>query len=402
MYIIVTNIGTGYPFGIAPTSRGSLYARGLLETGGRVLVLCPGPSEYTNKIIMNRDAIGIKDGVAFEYTCGTTIRGKSFLQQKWLVLKGLFRAAWRIWLLHKTNSVDVVLIFSDRWVTILFFWFVAKLCRTKYVSEQNEQPFYQAEHYYFWKVVSLFYTYTLFRLFDGAIVISNYLWDYMRKRMRHSATLLKLPILVDVNQFSSDQSASPILGKYLAYCGTWIEAQDGIQSLMKAFAKISNDFPNLKLVLIGDVLKVSVIPTYRSYAEELGISERVIFTGFVSRRDLISYLTHASILCLAKPFNLQSEAAFPTKLGEYLATGKPVLVTKTGQIATFLEDNLNVFLAPPDDVAAFAERLHYILLHPEEAAVVGRRGREAALRYFDYKENGKKIKAFIDQLWQAN
>jgi glycosyltransferase involved in cell wall biosynthesis len=118
--------------------------------------------------------------------------------------------------------------------------------------------------------------------------------------------------------------------------------------------------------------------------------------GGRSRGELVSYLIHASILVLARPLCRQSQAGFPTKLGEYLATGKPVLVTKTGQIATYLEDNYSVFLAPPDDIESFAERIRYILTHEDEATEVGRQGRDAAIRYFDYKENGARIKAFID------
>ena len=118
----------------------------------------------------------------------------------------------------------------------------------------------------------------------------------------------------------------------------------------------------------------------------------------VARNDLPMYLAQASILVLARPSSRQSEAGFPTKLGEYLATGKPVLVTRTGEIGSYLVDNFNVFFAPPDDISAFAERIRYILQNPEEASAVGRHGQEAALRFFDYRENGRKLNAFLDQL----
>jgi len=402
MYIILYGPGGGFPNGPASTSRTTLYALGLQNAGGHVLVLCPGPSEYPNVGILNRDVKGNKDGVEFEYTCGTTIHGKNFIRQKWLVLKGLLIAARRILSLNKTHGVDALILYSDRGVAILLYWLVAKLGKVKYIYERSEQPFYQAEHSTFWKIVSFFYTHLLFRLFDGAFVISDYLWDYMHDRMCHGDNLLKVPILVDVQQFSSAKSFSPISGSYLAYCGSLLEQKDGVRSLMEAFAKMCNEFPDLKLVLIGDSIKVSQIPTYRLYAKNLTISEKVVFTGMVARNDLQAYLTHASILALARPTSRQSEAGFPTKLGEYLATGKPVLVTKTGEISSYLVDGFNVFFAPPNDVTAFADRIRYILLHPEESAEVGRHGQEAALLYFDYRENGQKIKAFIDKLCQVN
>lgn len=397
MYIFIANPGMSYPVGFASTTRMHLYARGIVEAGGQVLVLCVAPSERANIGFLNKETEGTKDGVVFRYTCGTTIRAKTFFQQKWLVLKGLLEAARQIWSLNKTDKVDALFLYSDRGLVILFFWIVAKLCHKKYFYERNEQPFYQAEHSLFWKAISLLYTHLLFRLFDGAVVISDYLMDYMRKRMRAASGLLKIPILVDVGRFS-DETPSPVPGKYMAYCGSWVEAQHGMHTLMKAFAKISNEFPDLKFVMIGDAEKKSAIPTYRAYAEELAISEQMIFTGFLTGSDLISYLTHASILVLTQPSGRQTDAGFPNKLGEYLATGKPVLATKTVQICTYLEDNYNIFLAPPDDIDSFAERLRYILLHRDEATLVGQRGREAALHYFDYKENGRKIKAFFEHI----
>jgi glycosyltransferase involved in cell wall biosynthesis len=364
MYVLLYGPGGGFPNGPASTSRAFLYALGLQNAGGRVSVLCPGPSEYPAIGILNRDVKGSKDGVEFEYTCGTTLRGTHFIHQTWLVFKGMWIAALRTLALNRAHGVDAVILYSDRGALIVFYWFVARLCNAPYIYERCEQPFYQAERSPFWQLVSFVYTHTLFRLFDGALVISDYLWLYMKRRMRHGAGLLKVPILVDVKQFSSSQPHSPHLGRYLAYCGSLLEHKDGVGYLMAAFATIANDFPDLTLVLIGDSIKVSQIPAYRQYAEQLSISRRVVFTGMVARSELPAHLANASILVLARPTSRQAEAGFPTKLGEYLATGKPVLVTKTGEIASYLADGLNVFFAPPDDVSAFAERLRYILTHP--------------------------------------
>ena len=400
MYIFIGNPGMGYPVGFATTARMRLYARGIVETGKGVLVLCVGPSDYPNIGVVNTESEGTRDGVAFRYTCGTTVRGETFFKQKWLVLKGSWEAARQIWSLNKTGDVDGIFLYADRGVVIVFFWVVAKLCNKKYFFERNEQPFYQAEHSLFWKIVSFLYTHTLFRMFDGAIVISDYLMGYMRKRMRAKAGLLKIPILVDVDRFSTPETQAPIPGKYMAYCGSWVESQHGMHSMMKAFAKISNEFPDLQFAMIGDSEKKSSIPTYRAYADELAISDRMIFPGFLAGSNLISYLTHASILVLTLPSGRQAQAGFPNKLGEYLATGNPVLATKTIQIAEYLKDNYDIFLTPPDDMDAFAERLRYIMNHQDEAVRVGKRGRETALRYFDYKENGKKIRAFFDRISQ--
>lgn len=401
MIVILTGPGIGFPDGLAQTVRVASLARGLGEQGRRVRLLCLGPSETPGMGVRNLEARGSADGIDFEYTCGRTVRGGTPLEQAWLVLKGLAGGARRVLELHRRERVDALVVSSDKWIVIPLFWLVARLCGATYLCEQSEEPFYQAERSAIWRVISAVHTHTLYRLYDGAIVISAHLERYMRARMRRGARILRIPILVDAHQFARSAGPGPIAGDYVAFCGTLNEAKDGVLTLARAFARICPEFPGLRLVLIGDSPKVSQIPRVRAFVEELGIADRVVFAGIVARAQLPGYLDPAGVLALARPPSLQASAGFPTKLGEYLATGRPVVVTRTGEIDTYLEDGTNVFFAAPGDVAAFADRLRHVLEHPEEAAAVGRRGREAACRFFDFRANGLRIREFIEQFRDA-
>ena len=401
MIVILTGPGVGFPNGLASTVRVASLARGLQEQGSRVRLLCLGPSEVPSLGVRNLEASGNADGVEFEYTSGRTWRGRTALEQAWLVLRGLAVGAKRVLELHRRQGVNALVVSSDKWIVIPLFWLVAKFCGAAYICEQSEEPFYQAERSVVWRVISAIHTYTLYRLYDGAIVISAYLERYMRARMRRGARLLKIPILMDAHQFARGAAAGQIGGEYVAFCGTLNEAKDGVLTLAKAFAQICAEFPGLRLVLIGDSPKVSQIPRVRAFVEELGIADRVVFVGIVARGELPAYLDSATVLALARPSSRQASAGFPTKVGEYLATGRPVVVTRTGEIDTYLEDGVNVFFAAPDDASAFAGRLRHVLQHPEEAAGVGRRGREAACQFFDFRANGLKIREFIEQFRDA-
>jgi glycosyltransferase involved in cell wall biosynthesis len=397
MIVILTGPGVGFPNGLASTVRVAALARGLGEQGRRVRLLCLGPSEVPSLGVRNLEARGSADGVDFEYTCGRTTRGSTGLEQAWLVLRGLAAGVRRVLELDRQEGVDALIVSSDKWIVLPLFWPVARLCRATYLCEQSEEPFYQVERSAAWRVISAALTYTLYRLYDGAIVISAHLERYMRARMRRGAGLLRIPILMDARQFARSTGPGPIEGEYVAFCGTLNEAKDGVLTLAKAFAAIRAEFPGLRLVLIGDSPKVSQIPRVRAFVEELGIADRVVFVGIVGRGELPGYLDRAAVLALARPSSLQASAGFPTKLGEYLATGRPVVVTRTGEIDTYLQDGVNVYLAPPDDASAFAGRLRHVLRHPEEAAQVGQRGREAACEFFDFRANGLKILEFIEQ-----
>ena len=63
----------------------------------------------------------------------------------------------------------------------------------------------------------------------------------------------------------------------------------------------------------------------------------------------------------------------------------------------FLEDGVNAYLIPPNDVPALSEAIRHVLLSHEEAAAVGRRGRELALERFDYRVVGAMMAEFISE-----
>ena len=399
MIILLCGGGIGFPNGTAPTARVTAYARGLVAAGSEVMVLCVGTSEYPALSVLNTRSRGSAEGIWFEYTCGTTLRGETFLKRRWLAIKGPLVAGKRVLSARRRGSVEALLLYPETPLSALWFWLIARLTGAVYLLEKSELPFHWvtkptvAQRIYIW-----LYTHSVFKLFDGTIVISRYLEHYMAAHMRQGTPLLRIPILVDTDVFGPQENEVLPDPPTIGYCGTLNEAKDGVLTLMRAFAAISGEFPDATLLLIGDSYKNSQIPTFRAHAEKLGIADRVIFTGVVGRDVLPAHLRRASVLALARPSSGQAEAGFPTKLGEYLATGRPVLVTRTGEITNYLTDGISAYLSAPDDVSAFADRLRYVLTAKDEAACVGQEGSRVCIRWFDYRRNAACIRDFITEL----
>jgi len=398
MIVILTGPGMGFPNGTASTARVTLYARGLIEQGKDVYVLCLGPSEYPNKKILNQQFKGVKDGIPFEYSCGTTLRGRNRFQQSLLVLMGLIIGVKRFCELQAQFGVEAALLYSDRFIPTVLFWVTAKLCKSVYISERSEMPFLQLKRNWWANLFIYFYTHTVYKLYDGVIVISNYLYDYMKVRIRADTKIVKIPILVNLDSFADTKTVDDLPEKYVAYCGEFNQQKDGILTLIKAFSLVCAEFPGFRLVLIGDSNSARERKIFTSYVSELGITNKVIFTGSVSRDEVPKYLIGATVLALARPSSLQANAGFPTKLGEFLATGKPVIMTRVGEITKYLDDGINAFLIPPDNVDALAESLRYVFSHPEQSIKIGQMGQGVAFRNFDYRENGKRLSEFIRRL----
>src|SRR5262249_1079550 len=148
---------------------------------------------------------------------------------------------------------------------------------------------------------------------------------------RSRAHILKIPILVEIDDYKAAGEMCSACGS-IAYCGTLNEHKDGVVTLMRAYASIARRFPDVGLCLIGDSYVRSQIPEYRRIATDFDIADRVTFTGSLRREEVPRHLTAARALALARPSSAQAAAGFPTKLGEYLATGNPVVITCTGEI----------------------------------------------------------------------
>ena len=110
-------------------------------------------------------------------------------------------------------------------------------------------------------------------------------------------------------------------------------------------------------------------------AQELGIADRVEFTGFVDQpyrelRDL-DVLVHCSTV--AEPFG--------QVIVEGMAAGLPVVATEGGGPAEVIEPGVSGILVPPNDIRALADALR--LLEQDEAlrGRLGSAGREAAAAY---------------------
>ena len=167
---------------------------------------------------------------------------------------------------------------------------------------------------------------------------------------------------VELDRFIGVKPADNGYGDYIAYCGNMLE-DDGVSILIKAFALISSDYPNLSLVLAGNS---NDVPKQKKLAEELGVKERVKFLGRVPRDFIPSFLAGAKALALASPTSLRSVATMPCKVGEYLCTGAPVVVTGLGEINAYLKDGESAYLSEPDSPEAFAKKLIQALNDTDE------------------------------------
>ena len=147
----------------------------------------------------------------------------------------------------------------------------------------------------------------------------------------------------------------------------------------------------MKLYIVGNTPSKNDEAQNLQLIESLGISNYVVFTGIVPPEEMPQLLKNATMLALDRPDSLQARNGFPTKLGEYLLSANPVVVTKVGDIPLFLRDGYNALLAEERNPQEFAEKMCWIIEHPEEARIVGLNGSEIARIHFNNIIETQKI-----------
>ncbi|MCB0007793.1 MAG: glycosyltransferase [Anaerolineales bacterium] len=102
-------------------------------------------------------------------------------------------------------------------------------------------------------------------------------------------------------------------------------------------------------------------------SEALAIGDRAFFTGFVDNDgDLPGLYRLATLFVTASEIE-----TFGIVVLEAMASGCPVVAVNAGAVPHLVLTGYSGFLAPPGDVAALADRVAWLLAHPEAARRMG-------------------------------
>lgn len=129
----------------------------------------------------------------------------------------------------------------------------------------------------------------------------------------------------------------------------------GLDLLLESMAALFAENPRLRLVLVGGG---ELDAALRARAVELGVADRVVFTGVVPYAELPAYLKVADVA--VNPFRpeLVTHVALPHKILQYMAAGVPVVSTALDGIRGILGDDAGVtWVDSPEQVAAAALEL---------------------------------------------
>lgn len=403
MYIPIIRIGP-FPYGQASANRVLSYAVEMAKLGHEVEVISlvtydqPFTDEERDDLMMH-SAISYR-GVNVHYASGRDFwpreKGKKVKKLR-LYLKGVLGATKL--LKRRKGEYTSIMMYSSWGFQYFWFSFVAKRNNAKLVVECAELPSIEQNKSKYEKSfigrLFIYFTKKAFKKPDAWILETQHLVDYYIPLGKTNCPYLIVPMTVDIAKYSEPSKTFSPYSPYIAYCGNMAEA-DGISILIKAFALIADKFPSYKLVLAGDS---PAVPAQKQLVEELGLDNRVVFLGRIESETVPQFLTNASFLVLASPTSIRSTTTMPCKVGEYLCTGNPVVVTNLGEIPKYLTDGVSAFLPEADSPEKFAMGLEKAIITDRDTLKsIGREGYKVAEANFNSTVQAKRIVEFLIEL----
>ena len=148
-------------------------------------------------------------------------------------------------------------------------------------------------------------------------------------------------------------------------------------TLVKAFARIANEFPRASLRLAGTVVNAEYYRLVEEYIQRKNLTGRVHFLGNVAASQILDELAAASIFAL-----VSLEENSPMGIEEAMAAGIPVVTSNRCGMPYMVQHGVSGHLVDPQQPGNIAERLRQLLADDTLRDSMGSVGREIALRRF--------------------
>ncbi|MEO7557142.1 MAG: glycosyltransferase family 4 protein, partial [Acidimicrobiales bacterium] len=169
----------------------------------------------------------------------------------------------------------------------------------------------------------------------------------------------------------------------------WLVGWKGQDVFLRAAARVARSHPDVRFVVVGGPGEASFERRLHDLADEVGLGERVVFTGHQSPAypwfDAIDIVVHSS---WGSPFDLV--------VLEAMALGKPVVATSvggTGEVVV-LDERTGLLVAPGDE-GATAAAIGRFLDEPGLAKRVGDAAR-AHVEQFSDRAMAERFAAVMD------
>jgi phosphatidylinositol alpha-1,6-mannosyltransferase len=220
-----------------------------------------------------------------------------------------------------------------------------------------------------------------------------------------NSRVLKIAPGVDARRFIPSIDCRNIIDKYdlggkrVLLTVSRLVKRKGHDLVFKALPIIAEQIPQVTYLIVGSGSQEAHL---RTLATELGVADRVVFSGYAPEGDLPSYYNACDVFVMPSRQIEGREGieGFGIVYLEANACGKPVIGGNSGGVAEAVQDGVTGFLVDPLDHHAFASAVTKLLCDHDLARRLGMQGRERVEREFAWEKQASRLRNALEEALQ--
>jgi glycosyltransferase involved in cell wall biosynthesis len=182
--------------------------------------------------------------------------------------------------------------------------------------------------------------------------------------------------------------------KYLITYVGMMGPQEGIDILLRSVRYLAMEYKrnDFHVLMMGNG---TVFEAMKDYAKELGISQRISFTGHVGYDRVMQGIASADVCLCPDPKTPLNDKCSLVKVVEYMSLGRPLVAFDLEEVRISAGDA--ALYARPNDEKDFAEKINLLLEAPNLRASMGEIGRERVLNFLTWEHSKQALYAAYDK-----
>ena len=214
-----------------------------------------------------------------------------------------------------------------------------------------------------------------------------------------------IPNAVDIDKFSvggsADQELKTRLGlqgsRLIGFIGSFY-AYEGLDILLRAVPALSSRLPDLRVLLVGGGPQDTQL---RQLAKDLGIVDRVVFTGRVPHDQVQKYYDLLDVLVYPRLSMRLTDLVTPLKPLEAMAQGRILAASDVGGHLELIADGKTGVLFKADDPESLAAKVGALLEEQEQWPALRAAGRQYVEVERNWSVSVSRYKQIYGRLTQA-
>lgn len=381
-------------------------ARGLRDAGHDVHVIAEKPNhpegiireDYRGGVLQER----MYEGIPVTYTWVYTHPEKNFIRR--LLFYGSFMIMAVLTALRTKEEFDVVLASSPPLFVGISGWLAARRKNAKFVFDvrdiwpevavamgalNNSTVIRLAE------AIEQF----IYRRADGITAVTDSFCEHIRETVGEQTPMQRVMNGTMPEIFQQDERRDEVRERLgveekfvVTYAGNLGLAQ-GLPHILDAAEELQGE-DRVEFVMLGSgAVKNDLVEE----ADRRAL-DNIQFRDRVPLEEAAAHMAASDALLVPLEDHEIYQQFIPSKLFDSMASGRPVLLSVDGEARSILEEAGGGLYYPAEEGEALADRIRWLLDHPEEAEAMGRRSREYAESRCTRSAQAQKLTSFLEDL----